>query len=194
MQLPPLTLLLASLHLANTALLPVHSNTALLPFHTAHHPTHLTLPPTNSTLPLQNPTSESFERIDYLIPTTTTYISVLLFTKYPLPPMEAEIVLSAIEHQLTTHISLHGDGPLSNADDPYEFGIPGCHCSTSSASEGSLTYGVLRDTMRGLQHVVVGRRRFYKAFFDVSEGEAGGRSLGEGSLEEKGHDLRAHFV
>lgn len=107
--------------------------------------------------------------------------------------METEIVLSAIEHQLTTHISAHGDGPLSDADDPYEFGIPGCHCSTSSAVEGSLTYSALRDTMVGLQHVVVAGRRFYKAFFDVSEGDAGGRKLGEGSLEEKGHEPLGRF-
>jgi len=194
MHSPPLALLLASLHLATTAYLPTpppltHPNILTLPPLT--HPNLIALPPTNNsttTYPLINPptTSESFERIDYLIPQTTTYISVLLFTHHPLPPMEAEIVLSAIEHQLTTHIATHGDGPLTDADDPYEFGLPGAHCSTSSAIGGALTYGVLRDTMRGLQHVVVGGRRFYKAFYDISKGDAGGRKLGEGCLEAEG--------
>lgn len=188
MHSPPLVLLLASLHLATTAYLPTHPNLLTLPPLT--HPNLIALPPNTTTYPriTTNTTSESFERIDYLVPQTTTHISVLLFTHHPLPPMEVEIVLSAIEHQLTTHIAIHGDGPLTDADDPYEFGLPGAHCSTSSATGAALTYGALRDTMRGLQHVVVAGRRFYNAFYDVSEGDAGGRKLGEGCLKGEGLD------
>lgn len=164
--------------LASTTLLPLPSALALpgpLSSILSHHNT--------STTPHLNSTHPIFDRIDYLVPSTTTFVSVLLYTNHPLPPMEVEVVLLAIEQQLTSHISIHGDGPLSLADDPYEFGIPGCYCSTSSDRENSLTYGVLRDTMRGLHHVMVGGRRFLVAYFDVSEGDAWGRRLGEGNLD-----------
>jgi len=172
MQPKSLSLLAAHLHIASTALLPPTRNA-------------LTLPP----LPQNHTSSTIFERIDYLVPQTTTFISALLHTTHALPAMEVEIVLSAIEQQLTNHISTHGDGPLSVADDPYEYGLPGCYCSTSSASDDSLSYGVLRDTMRGLQHVMVGGGRFFVAFYDISEGGAGGRSLGEGNVESKGPEV-----
>ena len=128
----------------------------------------------------------SFRRVHYLVPNTSTFIDALFFVTLELNRGDVAIVLSAIEQQLTDHINEHGDGPLSDTDDPYEFGVPRCHSSTGSEKRDSLSYGRLRDVMTGLQHLMVDQSMSYVAYYEIKDGSAAGRELGDGVLER--HD------
>lgn len=166
-----LSYLLSYLVLASAVLLPS-------PLRGIHRPTN-----TSSFLPAQS-RHGGFAHITYLVPHTTTFID-LLVTHRPLRPMDVEVVLAAVEIQLTDHINQQGDGPLEDEDDPYEFGLPGCWCSTHSANKNSLRYGVLKDVIKGLQTLLVDQQRFFVAYWDVREGGEEGRRLGGGSLERQ---------
>lgn len=138
-----------------------------------------------SSLRLQRPQSsslKSIERIGYLVPTTHTFVNVLFHTEHVLDPVDVEKVLSAIEQQLTFHIDHYGDGPLSDEDDPYEFGVPGCSCATGSHRRDSLTYEILSDVVRGLQYLMVDKKNFYFAYYEVYDGSPHGRELGDGEI------------
>ena len=99
--------------------------------------------------------------------------------------MDVEVVLSAIEQQLTDHINSDGDGPLSDTDDPYEYGVPGCRSATGSHRRDSLSYSTLRDVMRGLHHLMVEEAFYFVAYYDIRDSGAEGREIGDGSIERQ---------
>lgn len=165
--------LLACLSMTSAALLPSVPSAFSLTTNTSSPP------------PLQSSPSDIFERVGYLVPETTTFVDVLLFNDLALNPIDVEVVLSAIEQQLTNHILQHGDSALKQGDDPYDFGVPACSCTTGSDHEGSLTYGILRDAMRGLQHVMVTQQRFHVAYYDITYNMAEGPALGDGAIENR---------
>ena len=149
-------------------------------------PPYLLSNTTSLTLPSTTSFSNDLVRAGYLVPGTQTFVDVLLLTDYPLPAVDVEVVLSAIEVQLAHHITQRGDGPLVHGDNPYEYGVPGCFFSAKSISPNSLTYGVLKDAMQGLQYLLVSQSRFFVGYFDISKGSAEGTKLGDGCLEN--HD------
>ena len=139
---------------------------------------------TNSTPPsLAEPSHSRY--VSYLVPGTTTFIGLWLYIHQPLPPLDVEIVLNNIDVQLTSHINQRGDGPLQPQDDPYEFGVPGCWCSTSSTYRNSLSYGVLRDAMRGLETQLVDQQQFSEASWIIRQGGPAGKLVGQGSLDHQ---------
>ena len=138
---------------------------------------------TSSPLPAQSQHHDHVERISYLVPSSSTFIDLALFTDRPLPPVDVEIVLSAVEVQLTNRIAQQGNGPLEPDDDPYDFGIPECWYWTTSAQKDSLTYEDLRNSVLGLQTLLVDQQRFFIARWDIKEHAVWGRTFGTGVLQ-----------
>ncbi len=168
-----------------SSLLPLFPCFALAAAAVFRAPTNILHLPTNTSSPLPFQSQHSgLDRITYLVPNTATLIDLLIYTDLPINSIDVEVVLSAIEVQLNNHIDQRGDGPLTPEDNPYDYGIPGCWCSIGSASKESLSYSTVRNTIVGLQTLLVEEKRFFVAYWDVSEGEIGGRFLGDGSLED----------
>ena len=172
MRAPSHFLLILCLYLGAAVLLPSPSIILQLPASN-----------TSSALPGQSQHHEHVERISYLVPDSSTFIDLVLFVERPLPPVDVEIVLSAVEVQLTTRIAQQGDGPLEPDDDPYDFGVPECWYWTASARRDSLTYVDLKSSVQGLQTLLVDQQRFFVARWNLKDHGIWGRTFGTGALQ-----------
>ena len=151
------------------------------------HPPSFQLPFNTSSSSASSLDHSTYDRETYHVPNTDTYMTLHFYEDRPLPSTAVKIVLSNIEVQLTNHIHTRGDGPLQPGDDPYAFGISGCWCSIGSSQSKSLTYRVLRDTVKGLQVLIEGNN-YFMAYWDITKGSASGTILGDGVLADHGPD------
>ena len=133
----------------------------------------------------QNRTVDTdLEEIEYEIPHTSRYVSIVINKNEPLDPTSFHKVIVTALSRLNRHIASHGDGPLQPLDDPYQVIFDDCNSTTHSdlKDDGTpwLTYKILLETFIGLKAILDDKRRYFVTGYSTADLE--GVAYGQGTI------------
>ena len=112
---------------------------------------------------------------------TRTVLIVRFFDNRPIDPGSTTFTINAAIRYIERAIQARGDGWLPASNDPFRYDLnAGIAIAARSAPNVHLTWGVLRNALRGLLNCVAVNEWYDEAQFEVFNGDSG--HVGDGAL------------